>query len=229
MTTPQSPPEVPVPGNPPAEPAPPVWSPAAQWTLAGLAALTLVLLGWRGYGLTRWSTRPTPIEKGIVPLATMDLNRAADTELANVPGLGPTLARRIVEERQKRRSFRSVDELRQVKGIGPSTLERIRPFLFVGPYTPPGPPPTPVVLAVPSAPAASTTKPTPAGKIDVNRASDNELRKLPGIGPKLSARIVEERQKQPFRSVDELRRVKGIGAKTLEKLRPYVTIEQAPP
>ena len=41
-------------------------------------------------------------------------------------------------------------------------------------------------------------------------------------------RIVAERQQAPFRSVDELQRVHGIGAKTLEKLRPYVKVEKVP-
>jgi competence protein ComEA len=63
-----------------------------------------------------------------------------------------------------------------------------------------------------------------AGPIDVNRAGADELRRLPGIGPKMSERIIETRNKQPFRSVDELRRVPGIGPKRLEQLRPHVTV-----
>jgi competence protein ComEA len=59
--------------------------------------------------------------------------------------------------------------------------------------------------------------------IDVNRAPLAELQRLPGIGPKMSQRIVDERGKRPFATVAELRRVPGIGPKTLEKLRPYVT------
>jgi competence protein ComEA len=61
--------------------------------------------------------------------------------------------------------------------------------------------------------------------VNVNTASAEELRRLPGIGPKLSERILAARADRPFRSVDELRRVRGIGAKTLERLRPHVTVE----
>src|SRR5579885_572027 len=94
---------VPTPGEaPPPPPAPSTWSSASQWALALTAGLTLLLLGWRGYGLSRWSTRPGVVEKGVVPLAPMDLNCASETELANIPGLGPTLAARIVEHRQQR-------------------------------------------------------------------------------------------------------------------------------
>ena len=62
--------------------------------------------------------------------------------------------------------------------------------------------------------------------ININHANQTELQKLPGIGPKLSQRILDERAKARFKSIDDLRRVPGIGAKTLEKLRPYVTIEE---
>lgn len=64
--------------------------------------------------------------------------------------------------------------------------------------------------------------------VDVNRATLEELQLLPGIGPKLAQRIYDERAKRPFANVEELRRVYGIGAKTLEKLRPYVTISVTP-
>jgi competence protein ComEA len=212
---------VPAANNPP--PRAPVWTPAALWTLAVVSALALGLAAWRGYGLTRWSTRPPPIEKGVVPLSPFDLNRASATDLENIPGLGPTLAARIVEERQRQGGFRSLDDLRKVKGIGPATLERIRPFLHSRTYTPSGPVPAPP----PDTPAGPTKKVPPASPIDVNRASAAELRTLPGIGPTLAARIVEARGKQPFRSVDDLRKVKGIGVKTLARLRPYITAGQA--
>jgi len=58
--------------------------------------------------------------------------------------------------------------------------------------------------------------------INVNQATLADLQKLPGIGPKLSQRILDERAKGAFNSTDELRRVPGIGPKTLEKLRPFV-------
>jgi competence protein ComEA len=60
--------------------------------------------------------------------------------------------------------------------------------------------------------------------IDINHADQAELQKLPGIGPKLSQRILDERAKGPFKSIDELRRVPGIGPKTLEKVRPFVCL-----
>ena len=66
------------------------------------------------------------------------------------------------------------------------------------------------------------------GPIDINQATAAELQRLPGVGPKRAQLIIEERQKRPFASIEELRRVSGIGAKTLERLRPYITVENGP-
>ena len=62
----------------------------------------------------------------------LDLNRASAEELDRLPGLGPTLAQRIVEHRQRHGAFRYVDELRAVRGIGPRLLERLKPRLTLG-------------------------------------------------------------------------------------------------
>jgi competence protein ComEA len=60
-------------------------------------------------------------------------------------------------------------------------------------------------------------------QVDVNAADEVELKQLPGVGKALARRIVENRRTLgPFRSVEDLCRVPGIGPKTLEKLRPYL-------
>lgn len=63
-------------------------------------------------------------------------------------------------------------------------------------------------------------------KINVNTASIQELDSLPGIGLTLAQRIVDDRKQfGPYESVDELKRVKGIGTETVERLRPFVVVE----
>jgi beta-lactamase superfamily II metal-dependent hydrolase len=62
----------------------------------------------------------------------------------------------------------------------------------------------------------------PDGRINLNRATRTELRTLPGIGPVLADRIVKRR---PFRSVDDLVDVDGIGEKRLADLRPFVRVD----
>ncbi len=60
-------------------------------------------------------------------------------------------------------------------------------------------------------------------RLDVNACSYEDLLRLPGIGPKKARAILEERGRRPFRSVHDLRRVKGIGPRTVQRLAPYVT------
>ncbi len=68
-----------------------------------------------------------------------------------------------------------------------------------------------------------------AGPLDLNRASAEELEKLAGIGPVLARRIVEWRENHgPFRSVQDLLKVPGIGPKTLEKILDKVTVGSPP-
>jgi competence protein ComEA len=66
------------------------------------------------------------------------------------------------------------------------------------------------------------------GRIRIDLATAEELTTLPGIGPSLAARIIAARADAPFRAVDDLLRVKGIGPKTLDRLRDHVSVESPP-
>jgi len=65
--------------------------------------------------------------------------------------------------------------------------------------------------------------------LDLNSARLEDLMELPGIGEKLAQRLVEYRKSHGgFRSVEDLRNVRGIGAKRMERLRPLVVTREAP-
>ena len=85
--------------------------------------------------------------------------------------------------------------------------------------------------AAPARPAAREPKPPPSipvGRIDPNRASAPELERLPGIGPALAGRIVEDRDKRgAFSSPEALLRVPGIGPRILERIRAYLSFPAA--
>lgn len=71
---------------------------------------------------------------------------------------------------------------------------------------------------------ASASDSFAGGKIDLNRADQATLETLPGIGPVLASSIIQFREEQPFRSVDDLQLVSGIGEKRLAAIREFVTI-----
>ncbi len=62
----------------------------------------------------------------------VDLNRATEPDLRKLPGIGPSRARAILELRGRLGRFKSVDDLARIKGIGRSTLKRLRPLTYVG-------------------------------------------------------------------------------------------------
>ncbi|SRR5579883_150943 len=215
----------------PSEPAP-VWSRPAQGAVVLLLLLALGLLGWNVWAAQRASCRPATLESNVFAPPSLDLNQADHAQLLQLPGVGENLARRIEDYRAAYHGFRDVDELRQVKGIGPRLVEKLRPYVYVeipasdeedNPAMGAAPIVVPQVDKEIKQIVVSKKEPL-AGRIDVNHATAAELRRLPGIGPTLSQRIIEARAKKPFRSVEDLRHVRGIGAKTLERLKPHVVV-----
>lgn len=70
----------------------------------------------------------------------------------------------------------------------------------------------------------------PPAALDINRASAEDLQKLPGIGPKLAEQIVAYRRKHgPFRRVEDLLAIRGLGIKKWKAIRPYLRVERHKP
>jgi len=66
------------------------------------------------------------------------------------------------------------------------------------------------------------------GLVDLNKATVEELAKLPGIGPAKAQAIAQHRSEHPFSRTDELRQVKGIGARLYDQLKDQVTVGDVP-
>jgi len=106
---------------------------ADQFVLALLMAVMLGLLAAYWVRLTRWGTVPVEIEH-LEPRQLdfrLEVNSATWVEWGQLDGIGDALARRIVADREQNGPFRSIDDLRRVKGIGPKTLEKLRPWLTI--------------------------------------------------------------------------------------------------
>ena len=94
------------------------------WCLAALLLLT-VYIGKRAF-----RDRPDNVARPVMRYQ-VDLNRARLPELEALPEIGPEMAKRIVQFRQTHGDFATLDALLDVYGMGPKTLERIRPMLYV--------------------------------------------------------------------------------------------------
>jgi competence protein ComEA len=136
----------------------------------------------------------------------IDLNKADLEQLMSLPGIGTVKAKAIISYRQAHGNFNSIDDLINVTGIGPSTLEKIRDYVTVS-----------------KTDEVQVNMNNELKKININEADEKQLEKLPGIGPTKAKRIIEYREKNgKFKSLDELLNVNGIGPKTLEKIENYL-------
>ncbi len=72
---------------------------------------------------------------------------------------------------------------------------------------------------------AAPAKPAVTTPVNINTATADQLDGLPGVGPKLAARIVEYRQKNGgFKKIEDLMNIQGIGEKNFLKLKPLITV-----
>lgn len=205
-------------------------APPGAFAIAGAAADPLA---------QRDSTRrPARLRPG----ERVDADKASAAELARVPGIGAGLAKRMVEERTRNGPFGGLAGVDRVRGVGPGLLSRIAPYLAFsgvsqknvwsdgsltsgpGP-TDFGPPPVlPSLTAGPTVVRGNEDRPLPSsggsgGRPDLNTADSAGLVQLPGIGPAKAVTVLRWRAAHgPFRTVDDLARIPGIGPKTAAKL-----------
>lgn len=101
-----------------------------QLAIAGLLMAALVVLIGR-YTMLNWEQPAVNMDRPLLRSAefTIDINKAGWTELALMPGIGETLAKRIVGFRRQHGRYESIEDLLKVSGIGPNKLKSMRRFL----------------------------------------------------------------------------------------------------
>ena len=156
----------------------------------------------------------------------LDIRTAGLEELISLTGIGDKRARDIISYRSKH-PFTSVNQLLNVKGIGPKTYAKILPDLLVFGDS----------LNVESLPKSTgkssakqstgkAAKSTMTNMVNLNKATLAELCTLMGIGEVKAKAIIAWREENgDFDSVDDITKVKGIGSKTLEKNRDRLTVK----
>jgi comEA protein len=95
----------------------------------GLLVLGLVVLSG---SLVHAGQKPEPARPAnVVVQPSVNLNTATMAQLETLPGVGRSVAERIVEYRQKNGGFKKIEELMNVKGIGEKTFLKLKPMVFV--------------------------------------------------------------------------------------------------
>jgi DNA uptake protein ComE-like DNA-binding protein len=151
----------------------------------------------------------------------LDINLADSAELASLKGIGPILAKRIINFRESRNGFSYVGQLQQVYGLSNDVYRDIEPYLFVSPITAPS-----------FNPEIASTRSNILQKneiplvIDINLASAEDFEKLPGIGKILSQRIINYRNSiKGFETVDELKAVYRLEEEVIAQNREYLVVD----
>ena len=161
--------------------------------------------------------------------ALVDINTADQKSLESLPGVGPATAKEIV----KGRPYKSVDDLANVKGLGKSKLEKIKPLVTVGgqPAAAGAAASSAATKGAAAAQAAKTAPATakkaakaaiPAGGVNINTASREQLELLPGIGPKKAQAIIDGR---PYQKTEDIMKVKGIKQGIYNKIKDKITVQ----
>jgi competence protein ComEA len=117
------------------EPAPLGLRRGDRLVLVVVTTLGLILAGMHWARLSGWGLKPIEIDRPAEQQFEyrLDANTATWVEWMQLPGIGETLARRIIDDRDTNGPFRTVEDISRVKGIGPKTLEKLRPWLTVTP------------------------------------------------------------------------------------------------
>jgi len=173
----------------------------------------------------------------------ININTAGLEELDLIAGVGPAIGQRIIDYRNTVGLFKTIEEIKNVQGIGDITYEKMKDQIMVGdvsieeeeslpvptvpsepiepePKEEEQPEPEPPAPTVPSEPAEEI--PT---KININTAGFEGLQEITGVGPVIAQKIINYRNESGlFQNIEDLKNVKGIGDVSFEKMRDEISI-----
>ncbi len=165
--------------------------------------------------------RAARIGKPLRPGETVDVNTAPPEEIARLPGVGMSLAKRIVARRNDSGPYHALADMDRVPGVGPAMLERIADWVGFGGVR--GVRPRPSVQDVSGATTSGYEDKT--RQTDLNSATLADLVALPGIGGvRARAVLAYRREKGPFAAVSDLRGVPGFSQALIKRLEPLVRV-----
>ena len=125
------------------------------------------------------------------------------------------------------RPYETIEDLDKVKGLGPARLAALKDKVTFGPVSEAAKKKAAEARAdakaAPRKTAAKAASATPDKKVNINTATVDELDTLPGIGPAKAQAIIAGR---PFKSIESIKDVKGIGDATFGKLKDLITIDK---
>jgi competence protein ComEA len=160
-------------------------------------------------------TKTTSETASATAAGLVNLNTASKAALEKLPGVGAATADNIIAARP----FKTVEDLKNVKGIGEAKFDKLKSLVTVegikavhraeGQTSPKG------------RAAAEGEKQAVGGPVDLNTADKAALEALPGVGPAVADRIIAAR---PFKTVDDLKNVKGIGDARFAALKDMVVV-----
>jgi competence protein ComEA len=176
--------------------------------LAVVPVMCLAVLCTGASTLGQTAPQKTTSKEKAAAKAAVDLNKATSDELQELPGVGEVTAKKIIDGRP----YSKVDDLAKA-GVPARVINSIRSHVRVGEAM--------AARAKTKTRAGDTAEPKAAsGKVNLNSATQAALEELPGIGPAHAKAIIEAR---PFKSVDDLARVKGLGKARIDVLKDLVT------